>query len=371
MSGGLSGDLLTPSWRAGALPPLTLPQWALLISQARQARLLGRLATTLQDRGELTAVPEAPRRYLEGALATAERQRNQVRWEIDRLRVALADVEGPIVLLKGGAYVAAALPPARGRLFGDIDFMVPQAQLPAVEGSLLAGGWTHQSLDPYDDRYYRRWMHELPPFKHVWRHTWLDVHHTITPPTSRHAVDAAPLFAAAVPVPGLPRFAVLAPCDMVLHSAAHVMLDGELPHGLRDLLDLDDLLRHFAAADAGFWPALAGRAAALKLDPLLMLALRQLERITATTVPQEAAAAFARLARPGALAESLLERVVRPVHPSCDDPGTRLARQLWYLRAHRLRMPASQLAGHLARKAWMRLRARLDRPAAGDPGAPA
>ncbi|MFN7611484.1 MAG: nucleotidyltransferase family protein [bacterium] len=355
----MSGDLLTPLWRASALPPLTLPQWALLISQARQARLLARLATTLQDRGELPAVPEAPRRYLEGALATAERQRNQVRWEIDRLRVALADIDGPIVLLKGGAYVAAALPPARGRLFGDIDFMVPQAQLPAVEGSLLAGGWTHQSLDPYDDRYYRRWMHELPPFKHVWRHTWLDVHHTITPPTSRHAVEAAPLFAAAVPVPGLPRFAVLAPCDMVLHSAAHVMLDGELPHGLRDLLDLDDLLRHFGARDPGFWPALAERAAALKLDPLLMLALRQLEHITGTVAPPSVASSFVPLARPRPWARSLLARVLRPMHPSCDDPSTRCARRLWYIRSHYLRMRPLQLAGHLGRKAATRLLTRV------------
>jgi hypothetical protein len=293
-----------------------------------------------------------------------------VRWEIDRLRVALADIEGPVVLLKGGAYVAADLPPARGRLFGDIDFMVPQAQLGAVEGSLLAGGWTHQSLDPYDERYYRHWMHELPPFKHVWRHTWLDVHHTITPPTSRHAVAAAPLFAAAVPLPGLPRFAVLAPCDMVLHSAAHLMLDGELPHGLRDLLDLDELLRHFGA-DAGFWPALAQRAAELGLGPLLMLALRQLERITGTEVPREQAAAFRALGEPGAAALAVLERVVRPPHPSCDDAGTRWARRLWYLRAHALRMPPSQLAGHLLRKAWMRAQARLQRPVGGAPDAPA
>ncbi len=346
----MSADLLTPLWRAGEQPTLTLPQWALLLSQARQARLLGRLATRLQDRGELDAVPEAPRRYLEGALAAAERQRNLVRWELDRLRVALTELEGPVVLLKGAAYVAAGLPPARGRQFGDLDFMVPKAQLGPVEGHLMAGGWTHQSLDPYDDRYYRRWMHELPPFKHVWRHTWLDVHHTITPPTSRHAVDAAPLFADAVPVPGLPRFAVLAPADMVLHCAAHVMLDGELPHGLRDLLDLDDLLRHFAAADAGFWPALAARARALGLDPLLMLALRQLARITGTVAPPAAAPAFATLGHPPGHADRLLARVLRPVHPSCDDAATRLARRLWYLRAHGLRMPPLLLAGHLGRK---------------------
>ncbi len=58
----MSGDLLTPLWRAGSPPALGLRQLALLISQARQARLLGRLATRLQDRGELAAVPEGPMR---------------------------------------------------------------------------------------------------------------------------------------------------------------------------------------------------------------------------------------------------------------------------------------------------------------------
>jgi len=366
----MSGDLLTPLWRAGPMPSFSLAQWSLLISQARQSRLLARLAVRLQDRGEMAAVPEAPRRHLQGALAAAERQRHQVSWELDRLRVALAGLEGPVVLLKGGAYAAAGLPPARGRLFGDLDFMVPRAQLPQVEASLLAGGWAHEPLDPYDDRYYRRWMHELPPFKHVWRHTWLDVHHTITPPTSRYAVDAGALFAAALPVPGLPWVSMLSPCDMVLHGATHLMLDGELPHGLRDLLDLDDLLRHFSAAHPGFWPALAGRAAELGLGPLLMLALRQLARITGTAVPPADAPVFVRLGQPGALAEALLSRVVRPVHPSCDDALTRAARQHWYLRAHLLRMPPAQLAGHLARKAWMRARTRLDRPAETAPQAP-
>jgi Uncharacterised nucleotidyltransferase len=366
----MTGDLLRLLWRQDQPPELTLPQWSTLLGQARQAKLLSRLAVHLQQRDWLSRLPASPRRYVEGALGTAERQHHLVRWEIDRLREALAEVDGPVVLLKGAAYVAAGLPPARGRLFGDVDFMVPQAQLPRVEGCLLAGGWTHQALDAYDDRYYRRWMHELPPFKHVWRHTWLDVHHTITPPTSRYAVDGALLLAAAVPVPGQPRFAVLAPADMVLHCAAHVMLDGELPHGLRDLLDLDDLLRHFGT-DPGFWPGLVARATQLRLAPLLALALAELQSITGLAVPAHEQQALHALGAPGDLARALFTRVVRPMHPSCDDAGTRLARRLWYLRAHALRMPPRQLAAHLARKAWMRARARFDRAPGEEPAAPA
>lgn len=358
-----TGDLLSPIWRSHTPPALSPADWTLLLGQARVARVLARLATKAADEGWLANVPEAPRRYLEGALPAAERQRQSVRWEIDRLRVALAGLPGPVVLLKGAAYVAAALPPARGRLFGDIDFMVPRAQLGAVEAHLLAGGWAHERLDPYDERYYRDWMHELPPFKHVWRHTWLDVHHTITPPTSRYAVDGAALLAEVVPVPGLPGFATLSPRDMVLHSAAHLLLDGELPHGLRDLLDLDDLLRHYGAEPA-FWRSLSERAQALGLAPLLVMALAQLERLFGTRPPP--GAAMAGLPPPGDTMTRLLAAALRPHHPSCSDASVLRARRLLYLRAHALRMPLGQVLPHLARKAWMRTRARLQRKGAGD-----
>ena len=359
-----AGDLLSPLWRTAQGPTLTPAGWTLLLGQARVARVLARLATKAADEGWLAGVPEGPRRYLEGALPAAERQRQSVRWEIDRLRVALAGLPGPVVLLKGAAYVAAGLPPARGRMFGDIDFMVPRAQLAAVEAHLLAGGWAHERLDPYDERYYRDWMHELPPFKHVWRHTWLDVHHTITPPTSRYAVDGAALMAEVVPLPGLPGFATLSPRDMVLHSAVHLLLDGELPHGLRDLLDLDDLLRHFGA-DPAFWPSLVERALALGLAPLLSLALAQLERLFGSRPPPAAEAAVARLPPPQATTNRLLAAALRPHHPSCSDASVQRARRLLYLRAHALRMPLAQVLPHLARKAWMRTRARLQRKAEG------
>lgn len=310
-------DLLTPLWRTPGPLQLAPDEWATLLGQARVSRLLPRLALHLRHHGGLAEVPEAPRRYLEGALRAAERQRNAVRWEIERLREALAALPGPVVLLKGAAYVAAALPPAAGRMFGDVDILMPRAQLVAAEAHLLGAGWVQQGLDPYDERYYRDWMHELPPFKHVWRHTWLDVHHTITPPTSRFRVDGAALLAEARPLPGAAGLWTLSPRDMVLHSAAHLLLDGELPHGLRDLLDLHDLLRHFGA-EPGFWPALVERAQVLGLVPLLALALQQLERLFGLP-SDEARAAAARLPAPRGLTSALLADALRPHHPSCSD----------------------------------------------------
>ena len=40
---------------------------------------------------------------------------------------------------------------------------MPHDALDAVEAALIAAGWEWVKRDPYDDDYYRRWMHELPP----------------------------------------------------------------------------------------------------------------------------------------------------------------------------------------------------------------
>jgi hypothetical protein len=41
--------------------------------------------------------------------------------------------------------------------------LVPRERLDDVQEALLAAGWEWVKEDAYDDLYYRRWMHELPP----------------------------------------------------------------------------------------------------------------------------------------------------------------------------------------------------------------
>ncbi len=353
-------DLLSPLWRLTAPPVLSAPEWESLLSQARRARLLGRVARFLADRGWLDGVPAAPRVHLDNALRQVRRQCDEARWEADCIRRAIGHLPTPIVLLKGAAYVVAGLPPATGRLFSDIALLVSKDQLRAVEMDLFAAGWIAGKLDPYDERYYRDWSHELPPLQHVERGTVLDVHHTITPPTSRFAVDAAALLAHARPLAEQPRLCVLAPPDMVLHSVAHLMQDGEFSGGLRDLLDISDLLQHFGG-DSAFWPELGRRARELRLEQSLHDVLRQLRRLLWAETPADALPLFADTV-PSALRDrvmdALLTLALRPDHPDCDSPFTGLARWLLYVRSHGLRMPWHQIAPHLVRKSWMRLRAR-------------
>jgi len=361
----VKGDLLTPIWTAAVPPALSPHEWERLLAQARRARLDGRLARWWSDHGGLAQVPEGPRAHLESALRRVRRLHDQTRWEADCVRRALQHLPTPIVFLKGAAYVLAGLPPARGRLFEDVDVLVAREQLRAVEMALFAAGWIARRLDPYDERYYRDLSHELPPLQHVERGTALDVHHAITPPTSRFAVAAAPLLALARPLPDAPRLAVLAPTDMVLHSAAHLMQDGEFGGGQRDVLDCADLIAHFAL-DPSFWPALVARARELHLGVALHDVVTQARRIGGLQVPAEAGEALRALA-PHSLRNRIMQRLLgvalRPDHPDCDSTWSGSVRWLLYVRSHWLRMPWYQIVPHLARKAWMRVRAkRVSKP---------
>lgn len=360
MSPAVSSSRLLSVFRTGALPVLDARGWEHLLSDARARRLAARLATLAQRQGWLTNVPDGPRQHLQWALTLASRERRQAQWEIDRIRAALLEVGVKFVLLKGGAYVAKGLPPADGRLFGDVDVLVSKAQMPVAEAQLMAHGWVAKQLDPYDQRYYRSKMHEAPPLKHVWRHTWVDLHHAIAPPTSRFPVDGPLLLESAVPLDHEGLAHVLAPHDMVLHSALHLMMEGDFHTALRDLLDINDLLAHFHAADPHFWAGLVARAEALKVTLPTWHVMRQVHRLFDTPMPRAILVDLKPVTRwSWQLMPALLDRVVDA--PSAPGAGTspKLARELLYIRSHWIRMPPWMILRHLATKAAFRLRHRM------------
>ena len=116
-----------------------------------------------------------------------------VTWEANRVGWALQGLEVPVVLLKGAAYMLSGFDFERGRLFADLDVMVPVDDLSRVEHA-SSNGVGVLRLNPYDERYYRLWSHELPPMRHFEREVELDVHHTILPLTSRLTPDREKLW---------------------------------------------------------------------------------------------------------------------------------------------------------------------------------
>jgi hypothetical protein len=338
-----------------SLTALTTTDWDLLISQARRAVLLARLETLLSERGLLERVPEPVRMHLESARIVAENEDRVMRWEINRIQRALAGIDTPIVLLKGAAYALAGLPVAKGRLASDVDILVLKEKLQAVEERLLQHGWHHVKLEQYDQSFYRTWSHELPPLQHRDRKTIVDIHHTILPPTGRLHPDPRKLLKAAVPVEGT-KFSVLAPADMALHSAAHAFQDGDFQRVLRDLVDLDALLRHFGARQA-FWDDLLSRAEELELTRPLFYALRYTHSVLNTPVPAFVSEQC-RKRRPVwpalTIMDKLVDHALTASGPTGKSRRTRFSLWLLYIRSHWLRMPPWLLARHLLRQSFQR-----------------
>ncbi|MES2754501.1 MAG: nucleotidyltransferase family protein [Pseudomonadota bacterium] len=302
--------------------------WTALLTAARAEQLLGSLAHRLDG----LAVPAAAERVLTDARAGAVEQRRAALWEVEMAHRALAPLDVPVVLLKGSAFVAAGLSAGVGRSIGDLDILVPQGALPAVEAALLAAAWEWVKPDPYDDDYYRRWMHELPPLIHRARDRMIDVHHTILPPTARPKPDAAALIADAVVLADNLR--VLSPNDMLVHAAAHLFADGDLAGGLRNLWDVHRLIEEFG--EHGLPARALHHGLATESARAVRLA-RHLYRA------EESLNAIDRFYLRRLLARDGWGRQTRPI--------TRLG---FYIRSHWLRMPPALLARHL----WTKWRKR-------------
>ncbi|RLA41882.1 MAG: hypothetical protein DRR06_15355 [Gammaproteobacteria bacterium] len=341
---------------AGATSAQDVPLsgWNLIIQQGRSAQVLGILRARLESAGQFADVPESVRWHLDAANVVANKNYRDAIVEISQFLPVFKRLDIPLILLKGAAYLAIDASFARGRAFSDLDILVPEPRLEELEKALHFYGWNSSYHSKYDQKYYRQWMHELPPLKHNKRGTVLDIHHTILPLTARLKPPAQKLFDSAVPTKKFDGVWTLSPHDMILHAATHLFMDSEYNHAFRDLVDIDGLLRLYSDDAETFWQDLLARAEEMDLLPPLIYALRHVRRVFDTPVPDVVLRDCLQLWQPRlpvAQMDAWFERILRPPHSSCDLPGTRIAQSLFHVRGHYLRMPIRLLAYHLSRKA--------------------
>ncbi|MGD7034974.1 nucleotidyltransferase family protein [Methylotuvimicrobium buryatense] len=333
----------------------TLSDWDLLIRQARRAGLLARLGF-LFKRNSVEGIPSCALKHIESSMICAENMRTSLNWEIKCIKKALCRLDLPLIFLKGTAYIVGDNDAALGRFFSDVDILVPEEKLLDVERALIYAGWKFDDIDAYDQRYYRKWMHEIPPMRHVQRQTSIDVHHNILPKTCFFCPDVKKLLECAIKIPEQGSW-ILATEDRVIHSASHLFHEGELEHGFRDLSDLDLLIKEFSIKE-NFWDNLLFRAVELNQQIPLYYALRYTSIILKTPIPKHVLDRSVQW-RPNGLRQKIMDflflHALMPDHPSCSDRWTGLARWLLYIRSHWLRMPVHLLIPHLLRKSWMRL----------------
>ena len=304
----------------------------------------------------VSQLPEKVSEHLESSLAVSNRQIHSVRWEIEKILEVFTRLDLPLILLKGSAYVLAGLPNSRGRLFSDVDLLVRREKLELVEEELKKEGWLSTGMDEYDEKYFREWIHEIPPLRHNRRNTTLDVHHTILPLTAKYSPNPEKFFERLQPTE-VPGVFVFSPEDMVIHSATHLIQEGEFEHGLRDIVDLHYMLDYFSKHEPEFWGRLVPRAIELDLIRPLYYGVRYAKLLLETQMPKEVIAELD-VCKPmwltGGVMDFFLSRALMPNHPSCNKRFTGLARLFLFVRSHYLKMPLRILLPHLARKAWKR-----------------
>jgi Uncharacterised nucleotidyltransferase len=241
----------------------------------------------------------------------------------------------PVVLLKGSAFLAAGLLAGQGRLVGDLDILVPRERLAEVEAAILAAGWEWLKTDTYDDQYYRKWMHELPPMIHRDRDAMIDIHHTILPLTARPKPDAAVMITDSVEI--APGLRMLCPEDMVIHATAHLFADGDLSGGLRNLWDIRCLIGEFAE-QGDFWVRLAERGERHGLGAEVGRALRLSNALFGTAIPKGQD-------RWDRQDKWYITRIV--ARDGWGRETHKFIRFCFYVRSHLIRMPLPMLIRHL------------------------
>lgn len=361
---------LLEAWRSpGAAAQAPAARWSTILGAARRARCAGHLAVRLAGAGVVDRLPAAVRGQFESAAVLLAQRRHLLRREIAALERALEPLAGQVLLLKGAAYERAGLALAGGRMAGDVDLLVPARLLGDAEALLRDRGWVAQPLDPYDERYYREWSHELPPMCDPARGFEVDLHHALTPALAGGAVDTASVLARARADGG---FLLPDPVDLVAHCALHAFKDTELDGRLRELMDFDLLVREFGGADpVAFSALLLERADALGAPAgrAVRWAARYAAAWLGTPVGEgalPAVLAARRRARrawapPPARAwamDALVGAAMLPGAVQAPGMAQRLARLALLTRYHLGRMPLRLLLPHLARKLRGRRRER-------------
>lgn len=327
--------------------------WNAWLPLARNARVLGRCLFLFEHNDLTEAVPQRLIDQMRGAVAQSRYVQVQALRELRQVKRVLDREQIPLIALKGLAYLVGELPPRRWRSLSDIDLLVRKADMARAERALQANGWMpNGTFDDYDQRYYREWMHELPPLVHAERETEVDLHHNLAPPVSRMVIDAELLWENCVPAPDGAAVMVLAPADMILHNATHLFMNDELRGGLRDVVDFRDLFQHFAGENEEFETELLARAGQLGCGRPLYYAVSVAEQLIGLGCSDRLLSGVQQWcpAKPVAkLMASLVDEALAP--PALGRWQTSAAQQLLFIRSHWIRMPPRMLARHLLRKA--------------------
>jgi hypothetical protein len=330
---------------------LSLDNWAKLILILRESKLLASLYHSSMAQGCFADYPNYAQKHLYASSIHAQRQRAQVLFESEKLSHLLKTISVEPIFLKGANYILRDSNNSHGRIVSDIDILVKKDELYRVEEKLKSELWQSEKLSDYDDKYYRKWAHEIPPLFHLLRHTVLDVHHNLYLPISGRSPKVE-LFLTNKTVCENGCY-VLGPAESVLHSIIHLFMNEDFTNAFRDLFDLHLLINEYENKE--FWQQLLSLAHDTKFEKELYYCLALLIKIYSVEKQPifEALESKYDSKANSFFIQHILFNAITPKHTLLDGFCTKLARALVFFKGHWLKMPFHILITHLAIKSYL------------------
>lgn len=319
----------------------TAQDWTQFLQHAREQGLTARFYYLLQQRELLDLVPKQVSLHGLSAARYAEKQHHSLFFELKQLEPLFAGADFPCVLLKGAAYRALALSLSHGRLFSDIDLLVPQRQLKAVRDKLFFCGFREGELSDYDRHFYLQWSHQNPPLQHYQRGSVIDLHHHIFPTASAKKINISPLFEHAGRISGS-AFQVPSIAHLFIHAAVHLFYQEETHKLIKDIIDLNDLL--LEVQHAGQLDFMLQQAELMAVKSAVSNAALVLHKLFGNTATAELVATM-----PAGAAQPLVCNLLLWMLPGAGVKAW-LARQCWFVRGHSLKMRWHILLYHTVAK---------------------
>jgi hypothetical protein len=336
------------------LKEFSLDDFGTFIKQSYSTGLVARVFYILTTNNLCSHVPKNLQWHFNSAHKVFLAHKFDVQNEVARIVAALKYVKVEPVFLKGTAYILANDSCHQGRLLADIDIFIDKKDITSTEEILRWNGWVANKLDEHDEKYYRDWMHEIPPMVNSKTNMTIDVHHNLIPLVSRIKLDSAKLKDRIESNKNDVKY--LAPEDRVLHSAAHLLLDGEFEHGFRDIHDLYLLISENLLINKDFLELLRERSEQLSFELVLYYCLMLQKRIFKLAIPDNYIISLAAKTKSPVITNIVLNMFVTVIHP--DTALKNSGKQQFYslilfIRSHWLKMPMHILIPHLLHKAFI------------------
>jgi hypothetical protein len=314
--------------------------WTLLVHHCREQALLGSAYLYLKQHDN--KMPADILSHFESGKIYADKQLQTMVLELLMLEQALAQADYPILLVKGVAYRLHRFGFATGRVFSDLDLLVPADKVNLTVDMLQSAGFMDSTEHDYDRRYYIDWSHQHPPLRHYTRGSEVDLHHTIFFAKSSVSVDIKQFIANSKPIESS-CFSLPTPADMFVHSCLHLLFQEEHHKLIKDLVDLYELYNSIPDKQS-----IVGSASLTNKPEVVAHGLNIISELF--NLPLSAMELSFIQQQTSWISRQSLHYLISTL--TSDDRQNKLAKIWWVARGHLIKMPWYLLLYHSVAKVW-------------------